>query len=251
MENKLKMELEALPVPILTFEELEAIQSKPRSFRRRKRTLVLIAAVLVLLLCGMGWAKMQYGMWYLIGSKEFSDLEDAAAKLNVVLPEMLGDVPFYEYNIYGLVPRGAPYSVALTNPAYKPRTVTYAVEVLERTYYASGQVSGETTRRNGELDLNFGTTKNELWRYYFQRDENGIWTACNVPESYYTIEYKDFTLQVGDTVWHYESDGRTVYTRWVNWVDEEKQVAFSLNDTDYTDPNRVVECAKQIIDLNS
>ena len=99
--------------------------------------------------------------------------------------------------------------------------------------------------------LNFGTTKNELWRYFFGIDENGKWTAWNVPGSYQTIEYKGITLQVGDTVWHYESDGRTVYTRWVHWVDEERKVAFSLNETDYTDPNRVVACAKAIIDLNS
>lgn len=251
MENKLKMELDALPTPTTTFEELEVMNNQPKTFRLRKRAVVIMAAVLAMLLCGMGWAKMQYGMWYLIGSREWNDMADAAEKYHIVLPETLDGTPFYEYNIYGLVPRGAPYAVALASPAYKPRMVTYATEVIDREYHSSGMVSSETPRQVDKLSLHFGTTENALWRYYFQVDEQGIYTACNVPESYYTIAYKGITLQICDTVWYYESDGRTVYTRWVHWVDEEKQVAFSLNESDYTDPDRVVECAKAIIDLNS
>lgn len=251
MEHKLKMELEALPEPETTFEALEAMSHRPKPLRRQKKTALLIAVVLALLLCGMGWSKMQYGMWYLIGSREFSDLENVAEQYHIVLPEALDGSPFYIYNIYGLVPRGAPLAVAMVNPSYRPRTVSYAVEVLEKTYYASGQVAGETTRMVNELDLSFGTTKNELWRYYFQMDENGKWTACDVPESYHTIEYKGITLQVGDTFFYDSVQGCNRYTRWVHWVDEEKQVAFSINESDYTDPNRVEECAKAIIDLNS
>lgn len=250
MENKLKQELNEMPTPTLTFEELEANKTKPHAFWLRKRAVVILTAVLALLLCGMGWAKMQYGMWYLIGSKEYSDLENAAEKYDVALPEVLGGAPFYEYNIYGLVPRGAPYMVALTNPSYKPRTVTYGTEVIDREYYPSGSIKSESSRMVNELCLHFGTTENELWRYYFQCDENGAWTACDVLESYHTIAYKGITLQIGDTSFYDDVLGKTRYTHWVHWVDEDKQVVFSLSETDYTDPNRVVECAKQIIDLN-
>lgn len=251
MENKLKLELDALPAPKTNFEELEAMQREPRTLRLRKKTVVILAAVLALLLCGMGWAKMQYGMWYLIGSKEYSDLEDAAAKYDVVLPEILDGSPFYEYNIYGLVPRGAPYVVALTNPSYKPRTVTYGTAVIDKEYYPSGEVKSESTRMVNELSLHFGTTENELWRYYFQMDENGVWTAWDVPGSYHTLEYRGITLQIGDTSFYDDVLGQTRFIHWVHWVDEENRVAFSLNETDYTDPNRVVECARVIIDLNS
>lgn len=251
MENKLKMELDAMPVPETTFEELETVKTKPGSVRSGKRILLFLAAALMLLLCGAGWAKMQYGMWYLIGSKAYSDLENAAAKYDVVLPETLDGAPFFAYNIYGLVPRGAPLAVAVVNPSYKPRTVTYGTEVIDRTYYPSGEVKSESARMVNKLSLHFGTTENDLWRYYFQIDENGTWTACQVPQSYEVIEYKGFNIQIGDTFFFDSVHDCNRYTRWAHWVDEGKQVAFSINETDYTDPNRVVECAKAIIDLNS
>lgn len=248
METKLKMELEALPAPTTTFEALEAVKSQPKSFRHRKKVFVILAAVLALLLCGMGWAKTtQYGMWLLYDSRAWSDLEGQTKKSDILLPRELDGVPFLQMQIYGHVPQGASHAQALVNPLYKPVCVDYGYRMRE----CSEDEKLESTWFESVLGLSFGTTKNDLWRYYFEIDENGTWTACNVPESYYTIEYKGITLQVGDTVYHYESDGRTVYTRWVKWVDEEKQVAFSLNDTNYTDPNRVVECAKAIIDLNS
>lgn len=251
MENKLKLELDAMPAPKTTFEELEANVKLPQRFRPRRKTIVLMAAVLIMLLCGAGWAKMQYGMWYLIGSKAYSDLENAAAKYDLVLPDTLDGTPFYEYNIYGLVPQGAPYVVALTNPAYKPRTVTYGWRVRETETYPSGELCSESTWTETDMSLHFGTTENELWRYYFQFDEKGVWTDCEVPESYEVIEYKGITLQVGDTFFYDSMMGCNRYTRWVHWVDEEKQVVFSLSESDYTDPKRVVECAKAIIDLNS
>ena len=99
--------------------------------------------------------------------------------------------------------------------------------------------------------LNFGTTTNEIWRVYFNMDENGVWTGWEVPESYYTVEYEGVTLQIGETVSYNPIEDRDVYSCWVHWVDEEREMAFSLREEDYEDPNRVVECAKTIIDLNS
>lgn len=250
MENKLRMELDAMPTPKTTFDELEAMARMPKPARRKKRTVILIVAALALLLCGAGWAKMQYGMWYLIGSRAYSDLENAAEKYGVVLPETLDGTSFYEYNIYGLVPQGAPYVVALTNPSYKPRTVTYGWGGSVTETYPNGSLRSENTWTETDLRLHFGTTENELWRYYFQFDENGVWTNCEVPESYEVIEYKGITLQVGDTFFYDDYLGCNRYTRWVHWVDEEKRVVFALSEIDYEDPNRVVECAKQIIDMN-
>lgn len=257
MEHKLKMELEALPEPETTFDELEAMNRQSKPARRRKRTVVLIAAVLALLLCGMGWAKanMRYGMWMLYASHGWSDVEWITEKYDIQLPETLDGVPFDEYRVYGHVPVGGSSLAssrlrAYLSPVYVPHNVEYAVWETR-----------EVTRPDGsdhwlvdtveDLELSFGTTTNEIWRYYFQIDENGTWTACDVPESYQTIEYKGFTLQIGDTAYYSNTYGRDIYVRWVHWVDEEREVAFSLNENDYTDPNRVVECAKVIIDLNS
>ena len=249
MENKLKMELEALPEPETTFEALEMLHHQPKPLRRRKRTVVLIAAVLAMLLCGMGWAKasMRYGLWYLIDSKSYGDLVRAAKKYDVVLPETLDGVPFCDYAIYSLAARDDTWLEAVINPAYTPRSVTYGWDRVEVETYPDGSLSSEVRWTETNLELDFGTTKNELWRYYFKFDENGIWTACNVPGSYETVEHRGITIQVGTVASQYNE---TRLVRRAYWIDEEKQVIFGLSEWDFTDPNRVVECAKAIIDLN-
>lgn len=252
MEAELKMELDALPTPKTTFEDLEAIARMPGTNRRKKRTVLLIAAVVALILGGCVWAKesLRYGMWTLYSSSSWRDVQRATEKFDFVLPEELDGVPFDAYRTYGLVPQGASHLEAYLNPAYRPYCVDYAVWESTESTLPDGTPC-TFTDTVAKLALDFGTTENPLWRYYFQFDENGIWVACDIPESYETVEYKGITIQVGDTV-HYNSYlERDQYTRWAHWVDEEKQVVFNIAETDYTDPNRVVECAKEIIDLNS
>ena len=252
MEDKLIMAASELPEPETSFGTLADKMETPKHPRPWKKTPVVLAAVLALLLCGMGWAKLQYSMWLIGGSNVYSDLEHIAGRYGIVLPESLGGTPFCLYKITGLVPQGAPWATALINPSYKPRLVTYGWMMEERSRGPDGESDGGRTRwLETDLQLNFGTTKNDLWRYFFAHDENGLWTGCEVPESYYTIEYKGLTLQIGDTTSYNALEDRTVCTRWVHWVDEEKQVAFSISESDYSDPDRVVECAKAIIDLNS
>jgi hypothetical protein len=186
-------------------------------------------------------------MWHLGGSWAWDDLEKVTEKFEIQLPQKLDGIPFLQFNSYGHVPRGASRAEALLNPRYKSYTVEYGY-VLRKVDPNGIAIAKETQT---VLDVSFGTTENELWRYYFQFDENGEWTACQVPASYQIVEYKGITLQIGDTFFYDSVKNCTRYTRWAHWVDEEHQVVISVNDTDYTDPNRVVECAKQIIDLNS
>lgn len=256
MENKLINAAALLPEPELDFQTIERrmkVTVKPTRNTGRALRIVLAAVLAAVLLCGMGWTKLQYSMWSLGYSRAYSDLENAAERYGIVLPESLGGTPFCEYNIYGVVPKNAPWVTALLNPSYKPRSVTYGWWVKTILPNSDGELNGGGVARWTETDLglNFGTTKNDLWRYYFEYDESGLWTGCEVPESYEVIEYKGFTLQVGDTFSYSEIVGYNRYTRWVHWVDEEKQVVFSIHERDYADPDRVVECAKLIIDLNS
>lgn len=250
MEDKLKRELEALPGPVTAFEELEAIASGSKTFRRRKQAVAVIAAVLALLLCGMGWAKanMRYGLWYLVNSRSYGDLERAAGRLDVALPETLDGVPFCEYTIYALSDQDDSWLEAAVNPAYTPRSVTYGYRRVETETYPDGSLSGESRWTESVLEVEFGTTKNELWRCYFKFDENGLWTGWNVPGSYETVEYGGITIQVGTGAFTYDG---TRHFRRAYWIDEEKQVIFGICEWDFTDPNRVVECAKAIIDLNT
>ena len=251
MENKLKMELNALPVPETAFEELEALTGKLKPGCRRKKTvMILAAAVLALLLCGMGWAKasMRYGLWHLIDSRAYSDLARAAKKYDVVLPEALDGVPFCDYSIYSLANRDDTWLEAVVNPAYTPRSVTYGYYRVETETHPGGSLSSESRWTESVLELDFGTTENDLWRYYFKFDGNDSWTGWNVPGSYETVEYKGIIIQAGTLAF---GNSETRLCRRACWIDEEKQVAFCLREWDFTDPNRVVECAKQIIDLNS
>lgn len=253
MENKLKLELDALPAPKTTFEALETMNCQQKPIRRWKKMVIMTAAVLALLLCGMGWAKseMRYGMWVLYSSHGWDDVEWATKQMEIELPEAMDGVPFRTYWVYGHVPQGESLLRALVSPLYTPASVAYGYQMRETETYPDGSLASEAVWDETELGLNFGTTENELWRYYFQMDETGVWTAWDVPGSYHTIEYRGITLQIGDTSFYDDVLGQTRFTHWVHWVDEEKQIAFSINETDYTDPNRVVECAKVIIDLNS
>ena len=255
VETKLMNAAELLPKPVLDFQAIEQhmkVSGKPTRKNGKALRAALAAVLARVLLCGMGWSKSQYSMWLVGGSNAYSDLENIAGRYDIVLPESLGGTPFCEYKITGLVPQGAPWATALINPSYKPRLVTYGWVVEEHLTDSDGEWNGGIARwTHTDLSLNFGTTKNNLWHYYFEYDENGRWTGCEVSESYEMIEYKGISLQVGDTFYYDELLGYNRYTRWVHWVDEEKQVVFSIHETDYSDPDRVVECAKQIIDLNS
>lgn len=247
MEDKLMMAASELPEPETSFGALSDKVVAPKYHRPWKRTPVVLAAVLALLLCAMGWMKAaNYGMWVLYQSRTWSELEATGEEYSIRLPEQLDGVPFLEFRVFGHTHRGASRMEALLNPLYRPVSVDYGYKIRERSDDGTSAVAWFET----VLSVSFGTTENELWRYYFQFDENDIWTGCEVPESYYTIEYKGLTLQIGDTTSYNALEDRTVCTRWVHWVDEEKQVAFSISESDYSDPDRVVECAKAVIDLN-
>lgn len=254
MEAKLKQYADLLPNPALDFQTIEKnmkMAVKPTRKTGKVVRAVLVAMLAVLLLCGMGWAKisMSYSMWTLYASPDWRDAKWAAEKFDIQLPETMDGVPFEEYWVGGHVPLGGSWLRAYLSPLYLPRRVYYSVqETMEITLS-----DGSTTLYTYDTEhfaLGFGTTENELWRYYFQFDEDGVWTGWEVPDTYEVIEYKGFSLQIGDTTSYNEIEGRDVYTRWVHWVDEEREVALSLSERDYKDPNRVVECAKEIIALN-
>ena len=208
---------------------------------------IVLVLGLLLLLCGMGWAKTQYGMWLLCDSHAWSDLEMEAERYDCRLPRELDGIPFLNMQVYGHVPQGASHVEALLNPRYRPVKVEYGYHQSETGRDCESEMGWDEQ----VLGVSFGTTENELWRYYFEMDENGVWTACGVPDSYGIVEYKGIILQIGDQVHYDELLEREVYTRWVHWVDKDRQVAFAVHETDYAEPDRVVECAKQIIDLNS
>lgn len=243
-----------LPVPARDYCTIEQhMEQKVKPIRKKGKVLraVLVAALVVVMLCGMGWAKysMSYGMWTLFHSPSWTDAKWGAAKNNIQLPETMDGVPFDSYWVLGHVPQGGSWLRAVLSPLYVPRNVYYAVWETTEITLQDGSISSYVYKSE-DLVLNFGTTTNEIWRVYFNMDENGVWTGWEVPESYYTVEYEGVMLQIGETVSYNPIEDRDVYSCWVHWVDEEGKMAFSLREEDYEDPNRVVECAKLVIDLN-
>ena len=254
MEAKLMNAVDLLPEPALDFQTIEQrmkMNAKPTRKDRKALRVVLVAALVALLLCGMGWAKtsMSYGMWTLYHSPAWSDVKWGAEKFDIQLPEAMDGVPFDSYSVLGHVPQGGSWLRAFLSPLYVPRNVYYAVWESREITLPDGSTS-LYVYKSEDFVLNFGTTANEIWRVYFNMDENGIWTGWEVPESYYTVEYEGVTLQIGETVSYNPIEDRDVYSCWVHWVDEEREIALSLHEEDYEDPNRVVECVKRIIDLN-
>ena len=253
METKLMMAARQLPVPALGFQTIEQhVKVNVKTTRKKGKALwVALAAVLALLLCGMGWAKtsMSYGMWTLYHSPGWGDVKLATVKFDIRLPETMDGVPFDHYWVLGHVHQGGSWLRACLSPLYVPRNVYYAARETKEITLKDGTTTSYDYRTE-DFKLAFGTTTNEIWRVYFNMDESGVWTGWDVPESYCTVEYKGITLQIGDTTYYNDFEGRDIDTRWVHWVDEEREMAFSLREADYEDPNRVVECAKAIIDLN-
>ena len=254
MEAKLKHHADLLPNSELDFQTIEKhmkMNVNPTRKTGKVVRAVLVAMLVVLLMCGMGWAKisMSYSMWTLYTSPDWRDAKWAAEKFDIQLPETMDGVPFDNYWVGGHVPQGGSWLRAYLSPLYLPRRVYYSVQETMEITLPDGSTTSYTYDTE-HFALGFGTTENELWRYYFQFDEDGVWTGWEVPESYEVIEYKGFSLQIGETTSYNEIEGREVFTRWVHWVDEEREVCLSLSERDYEDPNRVVECAKAIIDLN-
>ena len=251
MKDKLMMAASELPEPETSFGALSDKVEAPKRRRAWKKTPVVLAAVLALLLCGMGWMKAaNYGMWTLYTSHDWRDAKWAAERFEIRLPETMDGVPFDQYWVCGHVPQGGSWLRAYLSPLYVPRSVYYTVRETGNITLPDGSTASYTYNTE-DFKLSFGTTENALWRYYFQFDENDIWIGWEVPESYDTIEYKGIMLQIGDTTSYSALEDRDVCTRWVHWIDEERHVAFGISETDYSDPDRVVECAKAIIDLNS
>ena len=255
MEMKLMQAAQQLPEPVIGFQAIERqliITVKPQKRIGKVMRTALAAVLALVLLCGMGWAKtsMSYGMWTLFSSPSWTDAKWGAKKCDIQLPETMDGVPFDSYWVLGHVPQGGSWLRACLSPLYVPRQVMYEVRETTEITLPDG-TSTSYNYASEYFALHFGTTANEVWRVYFNMDENGVWTGWEVPESYYTVEYQGITLQIGETTSYNPIEDRDVYSCWVHWVDEEKEIAFSLHERDYEDPNLVVECAKGIIDLNS
>lgn len=276
IESKLSKAAQNLSEPVSDFALIEEKATKDRqsraySYRKGLRKPVLIACILLLLGCTTIAAstEINYGAW----AKYSSNFEDATAiadTAGITLPENMAGSPFYEMvTLYNCKP-GTTYLDALINPAYKWYSIDYCKEenVSSQDPSDGSEIVYCYTKDNYELA--FGPTDNDLYRYVFCLDENNTATFENaIPGSIQTSEYNGIHLQmmtrlVEDKESIEEVDGVRVehyfYIHSIQWLDAEKHVVFQIDYSAHVPvtpdseakiyPGKLVELAKELIDLN-
>ena len=268
IESKLYQAAQSLPVPQSAFLEIETKANTGKqsiSLRiPRYRMVATICACLVLLLGCVTVAatkEADFSAWA-SRSDTFDDVKEIADKLEIVLPDTLGDSPFYNVTTMYVVPQGTTYLEAFNTPAYKWYSLDYGVQDIIREYNSEDPDSGfsESPVVYDEYSLSVGSTDNELFKYVFSLDESGARILDDtLPDSYRTEIYNGITMQTVTDVQYDDDTGEVfAYHHHVLWIDASNHAVFSLHKSfcaeedaaDQFSPE-MLEFAKSIIDINN
>lgn len=222
MEAKLILAAAQLPETNLAFcDILQAAQAKkhaaarPRILRR-----VLLTAALVLCLCTtvLAYGKTHYGLWSAYRSESFADVEILSRRYDYTFPEELCGWPFQNMSTTHGAPHGAFHLDALLTPTYKLHSIGY-----------------------GKINVSFGTTEKESWKYHFSVADDGSCSEENVTSgSQSSAEYKGYLLHF------YAIEDR--YS--IRWEDEDRKLVVDVTCFDTADYNIALDAAKTLIEQN-
>ena len=231
IEQKLHTAAEALPQPETTFASIlhTAHQKSPAKSPKRRRAIALILALLLLGGCAAGAAAYSATMGY--GTNFYTEAAKIAARLDVQLPEQLGQSPFHSATIGHIYNRDIPWLLGPLISRYERICISYGSfdADLEDVY---------------SISLMFGSTEKPLWRYSFSFTGDDIWCPDTLdPATYASEPYRGILLQSGTLDLSHSRSGTVV------WIDEELDVCFWLSSTYYT-MDEMRAFAKEIIDLN-
>lgn len=233
MEEKLKQYADSLPQPSRGFPQLQKYRSKAAAPRRSLR---LAAALLLLCLTVTACARVatSYGLWSGIQSGAYSDVSILNRKYDSDFPETLWDLPFTHMSTYYGAPQGASHPEAMLAPTYSMHNVEYG------DYQGIIQEDGTVDWVGKRIDISFGTTQTETWKYHFSVAEDG---SCNYEEvqqgSQSSLEYEGYTLYL-----------YTVNYPSVRWEDPEKQLVIDITLLGSEYDGEVVDIAKALINRN-
>ena len=243
-EQKLTLASQSLPTPETEFSSIvhtaDLLTSPKPVPHRRKRAIALILVLLLLGGCAAGAAAYSIVPGY--SSYHFSDAVWLSGRLDVQIPDRLGQSPFYEFLTVHTTDRNTPWYLGSLFSRYKTFSIQYGTKGVKKMF-----ADGESYDLHTILDsicLEFGSTENELWRRIFPLTDDGIWCDGELdPATYVSESYKGSLLQGGTRIrsWGNVND--------VIWIDETLNVCFMLGSTDYT-TDELLTFAKQIIDLN-
>lgn len=237
MEEKLYRAAQMLPEPkgdFLYLEEQLRKSGKAKSSDRRRK-LVILALALCLFITACTYSSSKYGLRGGYSSQNFGDARRAAEHFGFLLPETLNESPFQSFSTAHGAPEGASYLQALLSPTYKLYTVHYYVEKVEQ------REDGEYHRAENTVNISFGTTEKEQWKYHFSVAEDG---SCNYhrvePGSNRTAEYEGYTLYLY-TIGKSHS---------VRWEDPQRKMVIDMSCYDLEKQEDAIAIAAELIDLN-
>lgn len=246
-EQKLILASENLPTPESNFESVvhtASLLNAPRPIHHgRKRVVALILALLLLGGCAAGAVSYSYAsgpIWY----DSYADAVRLSAQIDVLVPEALGDrSPFYDVTTIHTTTQNRFWMLSWIFYRYKTVALQYGTEgIIPVT------IEGKQEEAHGVLNsiyLQFGSTKNQLWRDIFPFTDDGVWCHEELdPDTYATEAYKGITLHSGVLVRSPLSSLNDVI-----WIDPELDVCFLLGSSDYT-VDELLTFAREIIDLN-
>lgn len=238
MEERLHQAARALPEPrsdFLSMEELAKKAEKVPGINRKKR-LVILALALCLCITACAYSSTKYGLWGGYSSYSFSDVKHWAKEFDYTFPETMNGSPFVSVSTAHGAPQGYSRLQALLMPTYKIISVSYSIEKEE--VREDGVTYGWS---ENSVNISFGTTEKEQWKYHFSVAEDG---SCNYsgvePGSNRTAEYEGYTLYLY-TIGESHS---------VRWEDPERKMVIVMHCYDLESQEDAVEIAKELIDLN-
>lgn len=238
MEDKLMMAASELPEPQMEFAAIrQRIEKREKPVRRWLPAVAALAVALCLGLTVYAVSTKNFGLWSGIHSSGYGDVVLLNWRYDYEFPETLGGMDFYSMSTYYGAPEGASHLQALLSPTYTMHNVDYT------GYCEAMQEDGTLLRIGQRIDISFGTTENENWKYHFSVAEDG---SCNYEgvqaRSQRSEEYRGYTL------YFYTSGAPSV-----RWEDEERNLVIDMTFYGFCreGERKILEIAKELIDLNA
>lgn len=239
MESKLMKTAELLPVPTLEFLTIEqAGTERTRPVRSHHKLLrVALAVLLIACLCTTAFAygKVKYGLWTGFHSKGYGDVVLLNWKYDYNFPEEFLGLQFSGMSTYYGAPEGATHLEAILAPTYTMHSVSYG------DHSGIRQEDGSILWAGKRIDISFGTTEIDTWKYHFSVGEDGYCDYEGVkPGSQWKMEYEGYMLYgytVGDKLR-------------VRWEDTEHKLVLVVGCEGAETEDEAVDIAKALIDIN-
>lgn len=250
-EKKLYRAAQALPQPETAFEALLLCEHKAAPVRPHRKIRPIATVVCILMILTLSAGAYRYGQIQneMQVVRRYSNLvmpvenawgktQTLLKKLDVVLPETLMNTPFEEGTQMSVVPRDTPRLEAMFSEFFTPVCVYYSNVVFTDEY-------GNYDRLR-YLSVDVGSTEQPYWRHFFSVDDNdAFFLDASHVEQYRGIELRGRSWTVTD-----EWNDEVFVIHSVQWIDGEKALCFNISVARTDSVEFLMDCAKEIIDLN-